>query len=132
MFVEFLQRCSRGFDPILPQPTGLQRAFMTRGMMAGRADNEPVMLGLRCGPRCRAHTLQPLLSGRRIYPSTTTARVGPGNLGRDETVCTIKAEIEAVGVVAIGVAPRAPKIIPIGAVTPPSRFDVAIRLKSSA
>src|ERR1700676_5272296 len=67
----------------------------------------------------------------RVYPSTTTSRVGPKNLRAGDADCTI--ETIGIGVVATSAigAPITPKFLAM-AVTPPDGFDVTIRLQSSA
>ena len=52
-----------------------------------------------------------LLSGRRVYPSAATTRIGPDNVRRAETICTIKSE--ATGLVAVCTAPPTPKTPPV-------------------
>jgi hypothetical protein len=58
-----------------------------------------------------------LLSRRRVYPSAATTRVGTDNFRRGETVCTIKAKSNVTCLIAICVAPRAPKTTPMVATT---------------
>jgi hypothetical protein len=52
-----------------------------------------------------------LLSWGRVYPSAATTRIGPDNVRRAETICTI--ESEATGLVAVCVAPPTPKTPPV-------------------
>ena len=65
-----------------------------------------------CDPTCGAVLMKfTLLSWGRVYPSAATTRIGPDNVRRAETICTIKSE--ATGLVAVCVAPPTPKTPPV-------------------
>ena len=54
-----------------------------------------------------------LLSGRRVYPSAAAMKVGPGHVGTSETIRAVRAEHDAIGLVATCCGPPAPGTAPM-------------------